>query len=133
MRSRMPSPRESMMKGMMGGTETINFKKTESDTIMIRSLDFTVEPDTTYRFRVRIVVYNPNKDREDVNPGVDTKSAELHGPWSEPTEEVTMPADVTAYACNRRPRARAVRSGSRSPAGTPRTASPSSGIRRLAG
>ncbi len=98
MRSRMPSPRESMMKGMMGGNETTNFKTTESGTIMIRSLDFTVKPDTTYRYRVRIVVHNPNKDREDVNPGLDAKSALLNGPWSEPTEEVAMPADVTAYA-----------------------------------
>ncbi len=65
---------------------------------MIRSLDFTVEPDTTYRFRVRIVVFNPNRNREDVSPGVDTKSVELFGPWSEPTDEVTMPADVTTYA-----------------------------------
>ena len=70
---------------------------------MIRALDFTVEPDTTYRFRVRIVVYNPNLGREDVSPGVDTKTVELNGPWSEPTEEVTMPPDVATYALNREP------------------------------
>jgi hypothetical protein len=65
---------------------------------MIRSLDFTVEPDKTYRFRVRVAVYNPNQGREDVSPGVDTKAEELLGPWSEPTNEVTMPADVATYA-----------------------------------
>ena len=69
--------------------------------MMIRSLDFTVEPDKTYRFRARIVVFNPNRDREDVSPDVDTKSVELNGPWSEPTDEVTMPADVTAYVVPR--------------------------------
>ncbi len=65
---------------------------------MLRSLDFTVEPDNTYRFRVRIVVVNPNKDHTDVNPGVDVESKELLGPWSEPTDPVTVPADVAAYA-----------------------------------
>ena len=70
---------------------------------MIRALDLTVEPDTTYRFRVRVVAYNPNLAREDVSPGVDTKTVELNGPWSEPTEEVTMPPDVATYALNREP------------------------------
>ena len=99
-------PSRGAPMGMGGGMEmmgrrrarTTNFPKTDADTVMIRSLDFTVEPDKTYRFRVRIVVYNPNHNREDVTPGVDTKSVELFGPWSEPTDEVTMPADVTAYA-----------------------------------
>ncbi len=67
-------------------------------TLMIRSLDFTVDPDTTYRFRARVVVVNPNKDHTDVNPGVDTESQELVGPWSEPTDAVTVPADVVSYA-----------------------------------
>ena len=89
----------------MGGTgESIDFeKKPDVDEIMIRSLDLTVEPDTTYRFRVRTVAYNPNLGREDVSPGVDTKTVELNGPWSEPTEEVTMPPDVATYALNREP------------------------------
>ena len=65
---------------------------------MIRALDFTPLPDNNYRYRVRIVVFNPNHNRDDVSPGVDTKSTELFGPWSEPTDEVNMPADVSAYA-----------------------------------
>jgi len=90
--------------GMYGGAgETINFEKTEAPEIMVRALDFTVDPDTTYRFRVRIVVFNPNLNREDVSPGVDTKSIELAGPWSEPTEEVSMPSDVATYAINKEP------------------------------
>jgi hypothetical protein len=109
--------RESMMAGMRpemsggmemgmpmpGGGDVMNFPKSEEETLMVRGLDFTVEPDRTYRFRARIVVYNPNRDREDVSPGVDTKSLELAGPWSDPTDEVTMPADVTAYAMRRSP------------------------------
>ncbi len=94
-----------MAMGMGAGTgESIDFEKRPGvDEIMIRALDLTVEPDTTYRFRVRIVVYNPNLAREDVSPGVDTKTVELFGPWSEPTEEVTMPPDVATYALSREP------------------------------
>jgi len=92
------------MEGMYGGSgESINFEKTEAPEVMVRALDFTVDPDTTYRFRVRIVVYNPNLNREDVSPGVDTKSIELFGPWSEPTEEVSMPSDVATYAIKKEP------------------------------
>ncbi len=89
--------------GMSGGAETIDFEHTDAKEIMIRSLDFTVDPDTTYRFRLRIVVYNPNLNREDVTPGVDIKSVELTGPWSDPTDEVTMPPDVATYALGKEP------------------------------
>lgn len=94
--------------GGMGGmdvAENLNFTKTAAETIMVRSLDFTVEQDTTYRFRLRVVVRNPNLGREDIAAGVDVSTAELLGPWSEPTDEVTMPADVTAYAVRKVPSA----------------------------
>jgi len=94
---------------MAGGTgisdEGLTFPRTEAETIMIRKLDFTVEPDTTYRFRLRVVVRNPNLAHEDIAPGVDVSSPELFGPWSEPTDEVNMPADVTSYAVRKTPSA----------------------------
>jgi hypothetical protein len=89
--------------GYGGAGESVDFEKREVDEIMVRALDLTVEPDTSYRFRVRIVVYNPNLGREDVSPGVDTKEVELFGPWSDATEEVTMPPDVATYAIARQP------------------------------
>ena len=55
------------------------------------------------------MVFNPNYGREDVNPGVDTKSLELPGPWSAETDEVTMPADITAYAIAKTPSGSAVK------------------------
>jgi hypothetical protein len=97
-------PAMAMATGFGGSGESIDFeKRPDVDEIMIRALDLTVEPDTTYRFRVRIVVFNPNLSREDVSPGVDTKTVELFGPWSESTEEVTMPPDVATYAIAREP------------------------------
>jgi hypothetical protein len=93
----------AMSGGVPGGGmgETIDFEKRDVEEIMIRALDLTVEPDTTYRFRLRIVVYNPNLGHEDVSAGVDSKAVELFGPWSDPTDEVTMPPDVATYALAR--------------------------------
>ncbi|WP_422929557.1 hypothetical protein [Singulisphaera sp. PoT] len=88
--------------GMGGGaTETIDFETKQADTLMVRSLDFTIDPDHTYRFRLRLVVYNPNRNRQDVSPGVDTTSPTLTGPWSEPTNDVRMPADIATYAMHK--------------------------------
>jgi hypothetical protein len=95
------------MGGMMGGgTETLgNQWKSEEKKVMVRALDFTVDEDTTYRYRTRIVVWNPNLNRDDVlNASVDTKSEELRGPWSEPTDAVAMPPDVMPYAMGTLPK-----------------------------
>jgi hypothetical protein len=100
----MPMAMSSEMAMSAGGTgETVDFEKRDVDEVMIRALDLTVDPDTTYRFRLRIVVFNPNLGREDVSAGVDTKSVELFGPWSDPTDEVTMPPDVATYALAKEP------------------------------
>ncbi len=87
------------MMGMGGSSESAgNYWKSDEKKVMIRSLDFTVERDTTYRFRVRIVVWNPNYQRDDVSAGTDKTSKTLKGPWSKETDEVTMPPDVMPYA-----------------------------------
>jgi len=95
----------SMGMGMMGmegagsgPADDMNFPKSEEDTLMVRALDFTVDPDTTYRYKVQIIVRNPNYKRGDVSPGTETEKLELKGPFSEPTEAVTVPPDVATYA-----------------------------------
>ncbi len=98
----------SSMMGSGGGkpggpVDETDFEKSESDDVMIRSIDFTVQADMTYRYRVRIVVVNPNYLRNDVSPGTDTDAAELKGPWSETSPEVTVPPDVAAYAIKTAP------------------------------
>jgi hypothetical protein len=84
--------------GMMGAAENVGDWRSEAKKVMIRAFDFTAKEDETYRYRVRIVVYNPNKGREDVSAGVNTEVEELRGPWSEPTDAVSMPPDVMPYA-----------------------------------
>jgi hypothetical protein len=82
--------------GMMGSTETV--ADVYDKKVMIRAFDFTVQEDMSYRYRVRIVVFNPNKGREDISPGVDNKADELRGPWSQETDQVAMPPDIMPYA-----------------------------------
>jgi RNA polymerase sigma factor (sigma-70 family) len=55
--------------------------------LMIRSLDFTVEPGRTYRYRAQVVVFNPHYRQG--NPP-DRKRL-IFGPWSEVTNIVTVP------------------------------------------
>lgn len=86
-----------------GGMGNANFPTSNADTLMIRALDFTVQPDTTYRYRVRLVIKNPNFKVENVAPGIDNKIEELFGPWSEATNPLTVPADVSTYALRQTP------------------------------
>jgi hypothetical protein len=94
----------SMFGGGLGGPSG-DYPKSEADKVMIRALDFTVEPDVTYRYRLRLVIGNPNYKSESVEPGVDTTSEELFGPWGKPTAPVTVPADVATYVVNYAPAA----------------------------
>jgi len=88
----------------MGGADSaVNYWQTDEKKVMIRAIDFTVAPDTSYRYRVRIVVFNPNYKREDVNPGVDTKKKLMRGPWSEQTDEVHVLPDVMPYVIGSEP------------------------------
>jgi hypothetical protein len=89
--------------GMTGADESVGDWRSDAKKVMIRAFDFTAAEDETYRYRVRIVVFNPNKGREDVSPGVDTKVDELRGPWSEATDAVSMPPDVMPYASTTSP------------------------------
>jgi hypothetical protein len=90
----------SMFGGPAGDTIDTNFPKSEAEKLMVRAVDFTVQPDAIYRYRLRLVVANPNYDSTTVMPGVDVASKELAGPWSEPTESVHVPPDVATYVAD---------------------------------
>ena len=89
--------------GGTGAAEDTNYPKTDAPDVMVRAFDFTVRPDETYRYRARISVVNPNYQRDDVNPGVDTAAQFLFGPWSTETNPVYIPSDVATYAIQKSP------------------------------
>lgn len=92
-----------MFGGGTGSVDEGNFPKTDEDEVMVRAFDFSVDPDASYRYRARLVVNNPNYKRDDINPGVDTSSETLAGPWSETTNPVYVPSDVATYAIQKTP------------------------------
>ncbi|WP_165224473.1 hypothetical protein [Aquisphaera insulae] len=93
------------MGGGGGGVDITGDWKSDEKTVMIRGLDFTAQPDSEYRYRVRIVVYNPNYKRDDVTPEAGKIKTQMYltGPWSQPTDVVTMPPDVSPYAMGTMP------------------------------
>ena len=57
-------------------------------TLMVRFLDFTVEPGRTYRYRARVVLFNPDYNQGDPR----NRKRFIFGPWSEVmTDIVTIP------------------------------------------
>ena len=52
--------------------------------LMVRCLDFTVEPGRTYRYRAQVVLFNHQGNPRDRNKLI-------FGPWSEATDIVTIP------------------------------------------
>lgn len=53
----------------------------EAPEIMVRSVDFTVERGVSYRYRLRVVIDSSDRAGQ---------RREVLGPWSEPTEPVTL-------------------------------------------
>lgn len=92
-----------MFGGGTGSAEEGDYPKTEAEEVMVRAFDFTVAPDSSYRYRARLVVNNPNYKRDDVNPGVDIESQFLVGNWSQITNPVYVPSDVAPYAMAKTP------------------------------
>ncbi len=78
MMAQMGGGRGGRRGGLGGGggmAETaVTYWQSDAPKVMIRAFDFTVKPDNSYRYRARVVVFNPNLNRDDVSPGVDTKT-----------------------------------------------------------
>ncbi|HEY2882872.1 MAG TPA: hypothetical protein VGJ15_10570, partial [Pirellulales bacterium] len=67
---------------------------------LFRFVDLSAEPGKTYRYRVQVLLYNPNYGLKpeclDVNVKPTVKYRET--PWSEPTAAVTIPAETRLLA-----------------------------------
>ncbi|WP_437204275.1 hypothetical protein [Planctomicrobium sp. SH664] len=72
----------------------------EGELLLFRFLDFSVEPGKTYRYRVRLVLANPNFNRRPADAGglahvVEGETRET--PWSKETEPVRIEEDVRYF------------------------------------
>ncbi len=65
--------------------------------VMVRFVDYTVEPGRTYQYRMKVVVENPNYKRPDVADESYAESETLEGPWSEPSQPVYVGKDIEYY------------------------------------
>jgi len=59
--------------------------------------DLTVQPGNTYQYQMRVAVANPVWSFPMVQPQEDRWTLEFLGPWSEPTEPVTIPELMGFY------------------------------------
>ena len=79
------------------------------DYKLFRCFDFSVQPGRTYRYRVRLVLNNPNYNvgAQYLANAALAKGATRPSPWSDPSSEVNVPRGFSMLAGNARP-ARAV-------------------------
>ncbi|MBI3468993.1 MAG: hypothetical protein HY000_38815, partial [Planctomycetes bacterium] len=70
---------------------------TKAETIMLRFVDYTVEPEHTYQYRLKVVVANPNYNHPFVVNDDISKPERLEGDWSDPTPPVLVEEDTKYY------------------------------------
>jgi WD40 repeat protein len=70
-----------------------------AERVLVRFIDFTVEPERTYQYRLKVVVKNPNYNRLDVQKQDLAKDAVLDScDWSDATRDIRVPADSAPSA-----------------------------------
>jgi hypothetical protein len=82
-----------------------NVEEKELDYLLFRFFDFTVEPGKHYRYRVKIVLANPNHGMLShylEKDGLE-KPQYLEADWSEPSPEVAVPLDSQALTVSAKP------------------------------
>jgi hypothetical protein len=74
---------------------------TKAEVVQIRFIDYTVEPEHTYQYRLKVVLNNPNYERPDVANDEFATPKTLESDWSEPTPHVYVPPDKEYYFVER--------------------------------
>jgi hypothetical protein len=77
-------------------------QKSNVEIVQVRFVDYTIEPEHTYQYRLKVVVRNPNyKHLDVVNPALANDELLSSDEWSEPTAPVYVPADLEYYVLDR--------------------------------
>jgi len=98
---RMPSAAMGMgmgmsqgMGGMGAGSTMSGLADTGADIQLFRYFDFDVEPGECYRYRVKLIVDNPNFEESFVSQPTVADGKFRETPWSAPTPPVVVERDV---------------------------------------
>ena len=82
--------------------QAVAAQKSNAEIVQIRFVDYTVEPEHTYQYRLKVVVENPNYKRFDVISEDLAKDETLTSEdWSDPTAPVYVPGDTEFYVLER--------------------------------
>jgi len=77
-------------------------QRTNAEIVQIRFIDYTVEPEHTYQYRLKVVVENPNFDRLDtITEDLAKEKTLTSDNWSEPTNPVFVPTDTEYFVLER--------------------------------
>ena len=101
----MMDPRRPGNPGTGAGPQGGALQATQPDDLiehtLLRFLDPTVQPGTSYQYRIRVRMKNPNYKKTDlVGAPNDAAKEVLEGPWAEILEPVSVPAESYVYAEN---------------------------------
>jgi RNA polymerase sigma factor (sigma-70 family) len=90
----LPGERRGGVDHPAGQARGVRPPRDRPPALMLRTFDFKVEAGRTYRYRARVVLFNPRRQRQ--GPGAHQNRRlgprELFGPWSDATDAVTIPA-----------------------------------------
>lgn len=97
----MGAPGAAGMAGMMGQNSVANLlgAAAEGHLLLFRFFDFEVNPGEAYRYRVKVVLYNPNFEAplETVVDASVTESEELETDWSVPSAPTAVAFDTDVF------------------------------------
>jgi hypothetical protein len=66
--------------------------------VLLRFFDVTIRPGTSYKYRVRLRLLNPNYHRNDVAPASAAADKELKSDWAYVSDTVRVPPELYYYA-----------------------------------
>ena len=72
-------------------------QSTKAEIVMLRFVDYTVEPEHTYQYRLKVWVTNPNYNHGDVVDQAISQAETLEGDWSDPSPPVYVEEDMKYY------------------------------------
>jgi hypothetical protein len=85
--------------GMVG---TADLEEDLPEYCMVRLMDVDVQPGTTYQYRLRVRMANPNYNRKDVASAAYAKEKEIKSDWYDVPQKAHVPPELYYYAVDQK-------------------------------